>query len=183
MSTSRWSQIENGYELKNGTYKLVTANKRMLAHMAHLVHLTPKKLEEDGRADAAEILTEILRRQKETAPEAADVAVIREIAPGPDDRKPFPVEPEMKPYLEPHVQEISGLVGMARLRWDSGALTGEQVFGTGRRGDARKWDFITAQGYQLDEKGYSDQQIVQLVATLIVWAEQQRTAEQDDEAG
>lgn len=64
-SASRWSQIENGYETRDGSYKLVRAPADTLARMAGVLHaygLTPERLETEGqRPDAAEIFREMLR--------------------------------------------------------------------------------------------------------------------------
>jgi transcriptional regulator with XRE-family HTH domain len=63
ISTSRWSQVENGYEVRaGGEARRVEAEAGMLAHMAHAVGLTPERLESEGlRPDAAGILREMLR--------------------------------------------------------------------------------------------------------------------------
>jgi transcriptional regulator with XRE-family HTH domain len=63
----RWRQIEAGYERLRPTVKTVTAPPGTLAHMARVVGLTPERLEEVGRRDAAEILREILRQEREQA--------------------------------------------------------------------------------------------------------------------
>ncbi|WP_340382242.1 hypothetical protein U5640_36190 [Streptomyces sp. SS7] len=62
LSGARWRQIENGYERRNPP-KPVRAPDKTLAHMAHAVGVTPERLEEAGRPEAAEILREILRTQ------------------------------------------------------------------------------------------------------------------------
>lgn len=56
----RWRQIEKGYERKVPP-KPVRAPDLTLAHMARAVGLTPERLTEAGRAEAAEILREILQ--------------------------------------------------------------------------------------------------------------------------
>lgn len=56
----RWRQIEKGYERKE-PLKLVRAPDLTLAHMAHTVGVSPDRLSEAGRSEAAEILSEILR--------------------------------------------------------------------------------------------------------------------------
>jgi hypothetical protein len=68
ISVARWSQIENGYERREGEYKPVRASDGLLAHMAHAVGLTPERLTEAGRQDAAEILREIERREEPDLP-------------------------------------------------------------------------------------------------------------------
>jgi hypothetical protein len=59
---SRWRQIEAGYR-KDST-KPVIAPRVTLAHMALVVGLSPERLDELGRSDAAEVLREI--RAQET---------------------------------------------------------------------------------------------------------------------
>lgn len=59
MSASRWSQIENGYIVRKGQLAPVRAEDGTLAHMAKAVSLTPERLEEVGRPEAAAILREI----------------------------------------------------------------------------------------------------------------------------
>lgn len=65
VSTARWSHIENGYETRKGSYKPVTGRAVTIAHMAHAVGLGSSRLRGAGRADAADILDEILRRGAE----------------------------------------------------------------------------------------------------------------------
>jgi hypothetical protein len=64
-SASRWSQIELGYETRDGTYKSVRAPASTLAHMFRVIGMNdPKRLESAGkRPDAAEVLREILRSE------------------------------------------------------------------------------------------------------------------------
>lgn len=54
---SRWRQIEAGYRSDSG--KKVVAKDATLAHMALAVGLTPERVAETGRHDAAEIMREI----------------------------------------------------------------------------------------------------------------------------
>lgn len=65
---SRWRHIERGYERRNKPVERAPA--KTIAHMAHTVGLTPDRLAETGREDAAEILAEILRM--EAAPQQAE---------------------------------------------------------------------------------------------------------------
>jgi transcriptional regulator with XRE-family HTH domain len=67
ISKARWSQIETGYESRDGEYRSVIARAVTLAHMAHAVGLTPERLAETGRQDAAEILREINRGDERMA--------------------------------------------------------------------------------------------------------------------
>lgn len=56
----RWLQIEKGYKGKVGESDPVRALPKTLAHMAYTVGVTPSRLAEVGREDAAQILREIL---------------------------------------------------------------------------------------------------------------------------
>ncbi|MGP4093033.1 hypothetical protein [Nonomuraea sp. KM90] len=60
LGESRWYHIEGGTEGKD---KIVIAPEDTLAHMAHVVGLTPDRLTEVGREDAAEVLEEIIRQE------------------------------------------------------------------------------------------------------------------------
>jgi len=55
----RWRQIEKGYKGKVGESDRVQAPATTLAHMAFTVGVTPSRLTEAGREDAAKILREI----------------------------------------------------------------------------------------------------------------------------
>lgn len=80
-SAARWSQIENGYETRDGGYRRVTATAATLAHMAAAVGLTPDRLAAEGeRSDAAEVLREILRKDASASPE---------VSPPPESRLPI----------------------------------------------------------------------------------------------
>lgn len=61
ISASRWSQIENGYERKNGEPVPVQAPTGTMAHMASALGITAAQLIEVGRGDAVEVLGEIER--------------------------------------------------------------------------------------------------------------------------
>jgi transcriptional regulator with XRE-family HTH domain len=66
----RWRHIERGYQMKN---RPVRAPGKTLAHMAHVVGVTPERLAEVGREDAAEVLREILRQEAEAEAEQEPV--------------------------------------------------------------------------------------------------------------
>ncbi|NUP19842.1 MAG: helix-turn-helix transcriptional regulator [Streptomyces sp.] len=68
VKASRWGQIENGYLMKGGEPVATRAGDMQLAHMARTVGLTPERLTDVARADAAEILREI--QEQERAPYA-----------------------------------------------------------------------------------------------------------------
>lgn len=73
ISPARWSQIENGYEVRQERVKAVNSRAVTLAHMAAAVALSPERLETEGeRPDAAVILREIIRQEKESQQEPAD---------------------------------------------------------------------------------------------------------------
>jgi hypothetical protein len=64
----RWRQIENGWKGKPGTSDPVKAPAKTLAHMSFTVGVTPSRLTEAGREDAAAILREIqIQRAGESA--------------------------------------------------------------------------------------------------------------------
>lgn len=64
MSKARWTQVETGYETRQGQVRRVQAKPGTIARMAHAVGLDPDRLASQGeRPDAAEILREILLTQ------------------------------------------------------------------------------------------------------------------------
>ncbi|MFM9594512.1 helix-turn-helix domain-containing protein [Streptomyces scabiei] len=67
VKASRWGQIENGYLMKAGVPVGTKAGDMQLAHMARTVGLSPERLEEAGRTDAAEILREIQEQEQSYA--------------------------------------------------------------------------------------------------------------------
>ncbi|MDX2667432.1 helix-turn-helix transcriptional regulator [Streptomyces stelliscabiei] len=67
VKASRWGQIENGYLMKAGVPVSTKAGDMQLAHMARTVGLSPERLEESGRTDAAEILREIQEQEQSYA--------------------------------------------------------------------------------------------------------------------
>jgi transcriptional regulator with XRE-family HTH domain len=71
ISKARWSQVENGYEKRDGTYYPVSATDGLLARMAEAIGLSAARLAESGRDDAAAILREMDARAAETAAAAA----------------------------------------------------------------------------------------------------------------
>jgi hypothetical protein len=65
--------VENGYETRLGRYKVVRAPAGTLAHMASAVGITPGRLEEAGRSDAAAVLREIQSRRERAMPPLPDI--------------------------------------------------------------------------------------------------------------
>lgn len=69
ISKARWSQVENGCEMREGAYRPVRARDDTLAHMAYAIGVTPERLETEGRRpDAAAVLREILREPSPEPP-------------------------------------------------------------------------------------------------------------------
>jgi transcriptional regulator with XRE-family HTH domain len=66
VSKARWSQIEAGYETRGDIVRPVQAKAATLARMAHVAGLTPERLAGEGqRPDAADVLAEILRQDRD----------------------------------------------------------------------------------------------------------------------
>lgn len=63
LSGRRWRQLEEGREHSGG--KLALMGEAQLAHMAHVVGVTPEQLVEIGKHEAAEILREIERQERQ----------------------------------------------------------------------------------------------------------------------
>ena len=82
---SRWRHIERGWERTRPELKTVHAPARTLAQMARTVGITPERLTEAGRDDAAKILREIQRQGGAGTAEAAERARIAAIQPDPND--------------------------------------------------------------------------------------------------
>ncbi|MFD0883704.1 helix-turn-helix domain-containing protein [Streptosporangium algeriense] len=70
LSTARLSQIERGYETKQGQVIPVIAPPGTLAHIWVALKIAPDRLEEVGRADAREYLDEIHTAQPPANPES-----------------------------------------------------------------------------------------------------------------
>lgn len=70
MSARRWRQIEDGFETRGG--KPAPAGDMQLAHMAHVVNMSPEELEQVDRPEAAEILRRMLHLEETTAGSAED---------------------------------------------------------------------------------------------------------------
>lgn len=87
---SRWRQIEAGF--RRDSDKRVEAPARTLAHMAHVVGVSPERLDDAGRGDAATILREI---------EAQEAAV--RPAPLPEQAEPSDPDPRWR-MLEASLQ-------------------------------------------------------------------------------
>jgi len=159
ISTARWSQVENGYEVRGGGLaRPVEAEAGMLAHMAHTAGVSPERLESEGRRpDAAEILREIGRRHATDAAAASDaIEVRREEAAGPDTAAPVipplavrepaegfppPPEPEVWRQWRDTIGDVwdEVLGAQAREGIHADRIPGSVIFGMGDRG-AYLWD-------------------------------------------
>jgi transcriptional regulator with XRE-family HTH domain len=66
ISVEYWGQVERGYQQagRGRPVRRVVPGAQTLAQMAYAVEVAPNELEEVGRHDAAEVLEEIIRRQK-----------------------------------------------------------------------------------------------------------------------
>lgn len=61
ISEGRWRQIVNGYQSARGNHIPVRAPAATLAHMARALDVTPDELVEAGRADAADVLRDLIQ--------------------------------------------------------------------------------------------------------------------------
>lgn len=110
MSDGWWRQIVNGYQsLSGGAFGVVRAPAETLARMAQVVGLTPRQLADAGRDDAAPVLQEILRRERDPGPDDAPRAADAEGSvpvPGRRDTRRLPIlyagvdEARLAPFLE-----------------------------------------------------------------------------------
>ena len=89
IKASRWGQIENGYFMKGGRAVATSAGEMQLAHMAFVVGVSPQRLDEVGRSDAAEILREMGQQkggdERPAEPEPASSATA-DLPEDPDER-------------------------------------------------------------------------------------------------
>jgi transcriptional regulator with XRE-family HTH domain len=112
MSKARWSQIENGYETRGDGFKEVRGRRDTIAHMANAVGVSPERLEEAGRPDAARVLREIQRN----AP--AEPAAVPGPQPEPPPELEFedddPLTPEERAAALAFIREVRK--GIARVR-------------------------------------------------------------------
>lgn len=65
---ARWSQLEGGYETRDGVCKPISPPPHTCAQMAFIVGIGPGRLIAAGRADAARVLEEILRNPRAAEP-------------------------------------------------------------------------------------------------------------------
>lgn len=123
VSKARWSQVETGYETRNGHVKVVQAKAATIAHMAHAVRLSPDRLESEGkRPDAAEILREILRTLPAPV-RATPGQVPGHLSPSVRDTGEIPIISADPEYVDEVWGEVSAAKGVYGLYPD-----GAQVF-------------------------------------------------------
>ncbi len=135
VSVARWSQIENGSEIRHGAVSPVNGRAGTIARMAAEVGVTPERMAaEGGRPDAAEILREIRRRQG-----PGPAAPLRDALPEPT--------PEMERDMEDLLAAIESAYELARLAYPGARLTGEMVFPRWRAA-AGYWDRLAARGWR-----------------------------------
>ena len=79
ISKARWSQIENGWESRDGQPRAVSAPDGILARMADAIGLEPDRLEQAGRRAAAAVLTEMRRRPAASSEPYADDPDLHEV--------------------------------------------------------------------------------------------------------
>ena len=143
ISTARWSQIEQGYEMRGGQIREVTAKPGMLARMAAVFRIPPERLAgEGGRPDAANILAEIQRQEAPAEPVAEVPEQDESQGPAEDVRIPPDVAIQMNevalrsiaPGILAHVQDA-----LAR----NPAAAGADLF-PGEPAVARVWDIMSS---------------------------------------
>jgi transcriptional regulator with XRE-family HTH domain len=67
ISEGRWRQIVSGYQSAKGQHIPVVAPAATLAHMAHALNIKPEELTTAGRADAADVLSDLLSNPSGTS--------------------------------------------------------------------------------------------------------------------
>jgi transcriptional regulator with XRE-family HTH domain len=135
MSKSRWVQIENGQEKRQGLIRATHAKPVTIARMAHALRITPERLESEGqRPDAAEILREILHREVEAAEAAAPAAL-----PVPGEPPGWMASEEARTAANrPYADQIRGRLNLLRGQGIT-SPSGDQLF-PDSPADARLWD-------------------------------------------
>jgi hypothetical protein len=117
MSPENWGHVERGYQLHRGQHRPVTGTPSTVAHMAHVVGVSPDRLRAAGNAAAAQILAEILRAAAEAR-----------TADGPDQKYDDPTLEYLARTPGLPTDVVRGLIVLAR-NWrdepDAGA-TGSQ---------------------------------------------------------
>lgn len=160
MSNSRWSQIENGYEVRaGGIIREVTAKPGTLAHMAYVTQADPEQLRATGRPNAIAaipVIAEIRRRQDAESsrqPPAGQRDAPPLLSPGQpagaaqsaEDAAFLPASPAMEAAMAPHIMEIGGLVRDRILKAPGGRVPGAGLFADPR--EAAAWDLVTGDDY------------------------------------
>ncbi len=106
ISKARWTQVETGYETRQGAARPVRAKPGTIARMAHAVGISPERMETEGtRPDAAEVLREIERQE----PRPSAVPAGEPPVPGTVER----VVRALLPSLPPEHRDV--ITGITRL--------------------------------------------------------------------
>lgn len=112
VSIARWSQIENGSEIRHGTVTPVTGRAGTIARMAAEVGVSPERMAKEGRRpDAAEILREIIRQQADSR------AVLAELPPAPEPSARRKYADDDDPVTAGYVREIHALLAEAMRKY------------------------------------------------------------------
>jgi len=152
LSAEQWGYVERGYRPTGAGQppRPFSPPAATLAKMAHALRITPERLESEGqRPDAAEILREILQREKESTdsapswlPDSPDNPSHLRRGTRPDDASLLPFSDSRTAANQPYADDV--YERLLRLR-DEGITdpSGEQVFpGEHERADAKTWDGI-----------------------------------------
>ena len=63
LGKDNWGHVERGYQSLRGEHRPAHGQAAFVAHMAYTVGVAPDDLEETGRADAADVLRDIIERE------------------------------------------------------------------------------------------------------------------------
>lgn len=104
ISTARWTQIEQGYETRDGERRPAWGPPDTLAYMASAIDLPPGRLETEGkRPDAAAVLREM---QRPGGDPAAQVIA----SPSRPDRRPDPDGFTRPHYADPALEAFARIL-------------------------------------------------------------------------
>lgn len=147
VSTARWSQIEQGYEIRAGRPRKVTAKPGMFAHMAAAVGLTSQRLQEEGvRPDATPVLAEIERSRKgaRQEPDAAPEPPAADFSGSTMNAASAAIDALLAPILKQVRDEVEVAKRRARMRDPEAYPAGREVF-PGDPLQAEAWDLSRPQ--------------------------------------
>jgi hypothetical protein len=113
ITAAYWLEVEKGTGSRRGARGVpARASAATLAHMAAAVGVTPERLSEAGRADAAEILAEITRQRLPAG--ATPIAGSEDPAIAHLRLTPGASEPEVAAYLAVHSAFVTAAETVAR---------------------------------------------------------------------